>query len=220
MKICSISIRDDINEDSLNTLMKRISPRRISKIQKYKFWDDKKRTVYGELLLRFILSRDIGLKQKDIILDIDQNGKPYLRGENGIHFNISHSGDYVVCAIDRTPIGVDIEEIKKADLIVTKRIFSTSEQKRIISDDKSRDELFFQYWTLKESYSKYTGKGLRLPFSSISFTVNKDIYMESDYKDTVYFSSLKYKDKYWISVCTKEKNELEHVEQINIKDIL
>lgn len=35
-------------------------------------------------------------------------------------------------------------------------------------DSKSRKELFFDLWTIKESYIKYKGFGLRMPFNSFS----------------------------------------------------
>ncbi|WP_423237249.1 4'-phosphopantetheinyl transferase family protein [Clostridium putrefaciens] len=47
-----------------------------------------------------------------IKLNKNQYGKPYSGEYPQFKFNISHSGDYVLCSIDDKPIGVDIEEIK------------------------------------------------------------------------------------------------------------
>ena len=44
----------------------------------------------------------------------NQYGKPYLSEHPDFYFNISHSGEYVLCAIDNNPIGVDIEEVVRA----------------------------------------------------------------------------------------------------------
>ncbi|MCL0028295.1 hypothetical protein M1M88_01070 [Peptococcaceae bacterium] len=40
-------------------------------------------------------------------------GKPFLKNTNDLYFNVSHSGEWVVCAIHHHPIGIDIEQVKK-----------------------------------------------------------------------------------------------------------
>ena len=221
MKVYLISIRDNISEQDLYGLIREISERKQIKVKKYRFVDDKKRSVYGELLLRHVISNKLGIEKNKLIIDLDDNGKPCLRGDLNLCFNISHSGDYVVCVIDKNPIGIDIEKIGSADFSVAKRVFNKDEYDRIFEDESQKNDMFFQYWTLKESYSKYTGKGLRLPFSSINFSVNDDsIIMKSNYDDEVYFFSKKYMGNYWISVCAKEKMIIDCVEQFTIKDII
>lgn len=82
-------------------------------------------------------------------------------------FNLSHSGDYVLCAIDMegrkdTEIGCDIEKIKSVDLKIAERFFCESESKYILNQHSLAEqyEAFYRYWVLKESYVKATKKGL------------------------------------------------------------
>jgi|GEM_PF-4995554 len=45
------------------------------------------------------------------IIDIQLcGGKPYLSGSQHIHFNISHSGQWVVLMLSEYHVGVDIEQ--------------------------------------------------------------------------------------------------------------
>jgi hypothetical protein len=72
-----------------------------------------------------------------------------------ICFNISHSANYVVCAIADSPVGIDIEGGRKVNRSVAKRYFTEEEIESIHSDED-----FFKIWTFKEALGKYTGEGL------------------------------------------------------------
>lgn len=64
-----------------------------------------------------------------IVFQTEGNGKPVVRHIPSFHFNLSHSGDWVVCAIDDAPVGIDIEEIKPIDLAIAKRFFQQMSMK-------------------------------------------------------------------------------------------
>lgn len=79
------------------------------------------------------------------------------------HLNLSHSGDYVICAVSNRPIGCDIEKIKEAPVKVAERYFAKSEAEYLKSlDEEEQDEEFFRLWTIKESYTKMNGRGLSM----------------------------------------------------------
>jgi len=50
-------------------------------------------------------------------------GKPSIFGLEGIHFNISHSHDYVVCGISSLPIGIDVEAVREINTNIANRFF-------------------------------------------------------------------------------------------------
>lgn len=95
-------------------------------------------------------------------------GKPYIKIPDSsdfseiteaVHFSVSHSGKYFLCAIADKNIGIDIQDHRKAD---TKKIadrYFTEEEIQLI--DEGGDKEFFFIWARKEAYSKYTGKGLQ-----------------------------------------------------------
>ena len=91
--------------------------------------------------------------------------RPFIEG--AIDFNISHSGDYVVCAINTTGrVGVDIERIKPLQIEEFKGCM-TSEEWRAIQESPVRLEKFYELWTLKESVIKGDGRGMSLPLPDV-----------------------------------------------------
>ena len=85
-----------------------------------------------------------------------------------IYFNISHSGEWVICAISDCELGVDVEKIQK-NIPNWIYIFSEAEQQMIRKwNGLERAELFYKFWTLKESYIKAVGLGLNMPMNSFS----------------------------------------------------
>lgn len=101
------------------------------------------------------------------------NGKPILKDYPDIHFNISHSGKYVVCAVANVPVGVDIEGNRPINAAVAKRFFSAEENEWVSAADNQsvQEQRFFRLWTLKEAYAKATGQGIALSISKAKFRV-------------------------------------------------
>lgn len=113
-------------------------------------------------------------------------GKPKLLNVSEIHFNISHSGKYAVCAISKVPCGIDIQEKKE---LKNQRIFdktlSEAEQKEIFAKEDKTDA-FYGYWTRKESYLKLTGQGLTVDLRELPTpTWYEDFILQKDYKGCI-----------------------------------
>ncbi len=89
-------------------------------------------------------------------------GKPYLKDYPDIHFSLSHSGNMAVLAISDGEVGIDVQESRGFQEKVTKRFYQEEEIKRIeaTEDIENKEKLFYQIWTGKEAYIKYTGKGM------------------------------------------------------------
>ncbi len=95
------------------------------------------------------------LKKKPQIAFFD-GGKPYFKDYPHIHFNLSHSGDYLAVAFAVCPVGVDIEAHRPINLKIAERYFTQGE-KAYVKNNIS----FFYVWTRKEAYLKKTGIGLK-----------------------------------------------------------
>lgn len=90
------------------------------------------------------------------------NGKPYLQ-DYPLYFNLSHSGNYVVCAVSPREVGVDIQEYRQVDMERLARRFFSEEEQSILTacaNEKEQCKLFYQLWTRKEAYGKLTGEGI------------------------------------------------------------
>lgn len=76
-------------------------------------------------------------------------------------FNLSHSGDYVICAVGDGEVGADIQKWVPYKERTAERFFAKEEWKLLQETEESeRTELFYRLWTRKEAYGKYTGQGI------------------------------------------------------------
>ncbi len=97
-------------------------------------------------------------------------------------FNLSHSGFYALCcaAINTetktdSPVqaGCDIEQVSGCRENIARRFFCPEEYRHIMAqeDAMQRQELFFRYWVLKESFMKATRQGMAMPLDSFSLKI-------------------------------------------------
>lgn len=126
-----------------------------------------KKRLYTGAFLQMVLSKETGLSVEQLHYRYNQWGKPELDVE-GIHFNLSHSGDWAVLAVSDSPVGVDIEHKSKNYLSLAKRCFCGAEYEDILTpiDETEQRRRFLEYWTMKEAYIKYVGEGMRIPLNS------------------------------------------------------
>lgn len=123
-------------------------------------------TTLSELLAGYLRS-----DPADVELATATHGKPALADPaSGIHFNVSHSGDWTVVAIARVAVGVDVERVDPRR--ATKRIadrFLTAAERDLIQTRAGPhgDAAFFMVWSRKEAYLKAVGTGLSVPFSKV-----------------------------------------------------
>ena len=98
-------------------------------------------------------------------LDIaaNENGKPYLTAAPNVHFSLSHSAAWAVCAVSDHPVGVDIQQCRSFNPNIADRFFHPDEVQYLSSlSPAERENAFYTLWALKESYVKADGRGLRL----------------------------------------------------------
>lgn len=106
-------------------------------------------------------------------------GKPYFPGEN-MHFSISHTKNYVFCAIGEHPIGIDAEELDRdIRLSLAEKFLSPGELKQFQNAPDKRKALL-TFWVLKEAAGKCTGKGLQLWPDHTDFSLNDPRVRELD----------------------------------------
>lgn len=209
MEIYAVKI-SDISEEKLNELCLLIDSEKKCKIEKFVNKKDKIRTVVGEVLIRTIIVENLKISNKYIRFNKNQYGKPYLKEYPNFNFNISHSGDYVLCAIDDKPIGVDVEEVKPIECEeIAKNFFTAKEFDYIVNQDsKFQLDRFYEIWTLKESYIKCCGQGLSMPLKSFSIEVdqfkNIKVFSNNEYKEHM-FKLFNIDLGYKVAVCSLNK---------------
>lgn len=103
-----------------------------------------------------------------IVVSRSKLGKPYLPQYPALHISVSHSGSWFVCAVSSQPVGVDLQEhtplrdetpenAARRYCKIAGRFFHPLEASFVLENPQ---EHFFPVWTAKESYVKFTGRGM------------------------------------------------------------
>ncbi len=140
-KVYIANITPLLKTDVYNYYYDTIGKYRQQKADKLKKHEDKALSVGVGALLRFAIEDCTPFCFDELIFKTEDNGKPFVEN-NPFYFSLSHSGDYAVCVISDTPVGIDIEKEKP---------FSPKMQKRFAENTLE--------WTKKEAKGKLTGKG-------------------------------------------------------------
>ncbi|NCX95629.1 MAG: 4'-phosphopantetheinyl transferase superfamily protein [Chitinophagia bacterium] len=141
--------------------------------EKYKQEADYRRYIMAHGGLRYLLSHYTHTAATQLGIEIDEQGKPYLK-DSDIHFNISHSGNFILIAFGYDPVGIDVEERKEnvdwQGLI--QKIGDNTEQEYVKTAETPTDN-FFIIWTRKEALLKAIGVGLVNNLPSIKVMMYK-----------------------------------------------
>ena len=91
---------------------------------------------------------------------VDRWGKPSFVNSPW-HFSITHTKRRVFCALSRTNVGIDAEELDRPiRLALADKILSPSEREQYDRAGEKRIALL-TFWVLKEAAAKLEGTGLR-----------------------------------------------------------
>ena len=123
--------------------------------------EDRLRSLAGDHLARMGISELCGVDPAAIRFAGTQDGKPYAVGLD-VHFNISHSGHFVVCAVSERNVGIDVEQMRPVREKLVRKVCTESELAwyQEAEDDGEAIRRFFQIWTSKEAYFKWLGTGI------------------------------------------------------------
>ncbi|MDD6094375.1 MAG: 4'-phosphopantetheinyl transferase superfamily protein [Clostridia bacterium] len=180
-----------------------VPPHRRQKVDRCKNPRDKYLSLGAYLLLRYGL-RNTGIDPLPSRLSYGEQGKPFFE-DCGVRFNLSHSGDYAICALSPTDVGCDIEKIALCPMEIARRFFTEDEYREIKAqpEGEMRDGLFYRYWTLKESFIKATGQGFGLPLNSFKINLGENISVTQSFDRRVYsFEEFGDIPGYKCAVCT------------------
>jgi len=147
----------------------------------------------------------------DMEINFNKYNKPFLSDYPDFHFNISHSGNYVMLGFSRYPLGVDIERIvtynKSTIMKLAKIVFHKTEVQLLLQQIENEAQfLFTKLWSIKESFIKAIGKGFYA--DTKSFTINninsRVPYVNIEaYKNISLYSGM-YNDEMAVSVSGKD----------------
>lgn len=131
-----------------------------------------KEFLLGRHLVKALLEE--ALQSKVAILDLEYSslGKPKFL-KHKLHFNLSHSGDYIICVVSKSLCGIDIqkmESLSKPDQL-WKRIAHPEEIRRF---PRLSTESILRTWSQKEAVTKCLGGGFSQGFNKIFIEQEED----------------------------------------------
>lgn len=206
MKVYALKFLE-IDFPLFNKLMEYISEGKKAKISRFRNNKDKYRGLISEILIRNIICAQLNISNEEIFFVENEFGKPFLKGYDNFHFNISHSGQWIVCTVDDKDIGIDIEKIESIDYRELSENFFSEKEYKFIFESTLSDQLknFYRIWTLKESYIKAEGKGLSIPLKSFAIEIinNETIQVVSRNSfSKYYFKEFDIDCHYKMSICS------------------
>ena len=206
---------EEIRRTFLREAAEYVDPVRCKKVQRLKSTGAKAASLgAGMLLQKMALDLIDGTENTGILfLEEDEllavlQAPPfsfsYEYGEHGKpqivnfpkKFNLSHSGDYVVCAVGDGEVGADIQKWVPYKERTAERFFAKEEWKLLQETEvEKRTELFYRLWSRKEAYGKYTGQG-------IGSAVGEDFSDEQNWQEKqICFRERVLEDSYSLAVC-------------------
>lgn len=202
-KVAAVKLPDTIGIQEYDRCASFISEERRTQNKRFIRKEDANRSLFAELLPRAMICRDLGVRNRDIQFVKNKYGKPLLFGHEDFHFNISHSGTWVVMIWGHNNVGIDIEKIQKNDLGIARRFFAPLEyDDLLLQSETERMEYFYDLWTLKESYIKAIGTGLSTPLDSFSIRMKDDHkFLLEDNSESCQFLQFEIDPEYKLSAC-------------------
>ena len=145
-----------------------------NRISFFKFPQVQNNYIISQGILRQLLAGYLDIEPCKIQIGRHRKGKPFTKDDPSLFFNMSNSGNLCVYAFSRdNEVGIDLENIRNLpdlDELIQKN-FTRNEIKYIDKNKKDRLRRFFLFWTIKESYLKAVGEGMRLPLDNLEFVI-------------------------------------------------
>ena len=224
MKLYAVFNKAFLKNENFQRLLRLVSQRKKERIFRYRSPEDAQRTLLGDMLIRFAVSAETGTAMDRIDISEEDGGKPFLCFPSGLYFNLSHSGRWIVCVTDRSPVGVDIEKENGITSEAMRESLSSREWMTLAGEEECvRRHCFYRLWTQKECYAKAQGKGLRLSFQSLEMreTTGGFISPVLDGRPVLdfYLKSFEHIKGYALAACGMRACFPEEINVLDIKEI-
>jgi 4'-phosphopantetheinyl transferase len=176
----------DVDEGTLQRYKAWFSPEEHRRYERFLHERRRREYIVGRGLARRALARELACPPEAVQFDSDQQGRlsaiPTPVGAP-VHFNITHTADYVGCATCwACEVGLDVEKLNERVRVldIAERFFSRAESQALqLLNEAAALDSFVTLWTLKEALAKAHGLGLAAPLESSQFKVNVDGTLEA-----------------------------------------
>jgi 4'-phosphopantetheinyl transferase len=206
--------KEQLSEIRSDLIYKVIGPQEENKHRTYRRWQDKQAHLLGKLLTALLLKKygySHHLLKK---VAYTKHLRPYIPAET-FDFNISHSGEFVVCAFSaKQRVGIDIEQIQPVELQDFNSMLNNSD-KEIIRSSKEPLVPFFKIWSAKEAILKAHGSGLVDDLYNVDINGDTAIFNRKRY----FLKDVSIHPFYSSCVASPQPIDLLHMEEISIENL-
>lgn len=166
IRIYSLKMDRELNEGERQQALDILTPERKAKALRFRRLEDQSKGMATGLLEAYALWQE-GVDVHHCQVKNGEQGKPYIEGHPEIYYNLSHSGHWIVCAVGTQELGIDVEQECKYKERVVVRCFPKEEGNLLMEKaPEERPGVFAEYWTMKESFMKFSGLGFSLPLKA------------------------------------------------------
>ena len=182
----------------------------------------------SEKLLRLALSdyssrRGFALEKADVLtlpLVRKPGEKPFFADLPQLHFSVSHSFYFWACAMDSSPVGLDLEvpslrwgedaPARKEKL--SRRFFTATENAYL----EEHPEEFFDLWVRKEAYLKLTGQGISGGLSSVELVEDGRVL---DFSNGIWFAGVDLDPEIRAACCKSREFQVEEILPLHLDEV-
>jgi 4'-phosphopantetheinyl transferase len=168
-------VRAPLDPSDAQSLAPLLSPEEAARAARFAHERERARYTVSRGRLRMLLAGLAGADPMDLAIETGADGKPRLRGDSRIRFNLSHSGALWACAVAlHREVGLDLEEVRPGREVerIAERTFAAAETAAIRElPESERAAAFHRCWTRKEAYLKARGFGIAEAIPLASFEV-------------------------------------------------
>ncbi|MCR9016010.1 4'-phosphopantetheinyl transferase family protein [Aquiflexum gelatinilyticum] len=179
-----------------------LSGEELIKSERFVREQDKYSFLASSVMKKILCSYYIGCEPQSVEFEVNEFNKPKIKIQKDIHYNTSHSGDWLLFIFSNNPCGIDVERINpEFDYISILEMSFHHDEIDFIQKSKEPINQFFKIWTIKESILKAEGTGLMDNLNELNTL--QDFAKLPENTDPWNTKSLLIEEDYWCSLCFK-----------------
>ena len=124
----------------MRNFLRYVPTERQEKIARCGKRQDRMRSLAAGLLLEYGLRSmgcsltSSGARDRDGASGVWHLRKAGAFRRGGVHFNLSHAGDYAAAVFDEGEVGIDVEQVRRVNVNVMRRQFTAEENAYLLSE--------------------------------------------------------------------------------------
>ena len=121
--------------------------------------------AWAHAFVRQTIADRMHIPPQDLQFTEGDHKKPGFLNPGALHFSISYTTDAAAVLISPVPVGLDLEKLRPHRMRFKDNLGTPAELARLRQSPEDLP-LFYEFWTRKEAWLKFTGEGLSVPLNS------------------------------------------------------